>query len=282
MSFFKTTAITDVSKRNYDSHLTKWLSFTTHTLHQLIMDPPAALAILHAAPIKQTNVNLHGYYSAIGSYIKHEGSSEEKPFFEKWKAIAQENSKPLMEHYKKNEPTEIQKGIELDLADVVKKRDALPLGMDRLLLGFYTYIPAMRADYFATRIVKEGEKEPEEGNYIQGSVLIIQDYKTKRHYGAIRTPIPEPLLKELEASLKDCPRDYLFVKRDGKEAMSRAEFSAWANRILTRLFEKRTTLTALRHATSTSEWKDVDIKAKKEKSASMGHSVGMSMAYVWK
>jgi integrase len=139
----------------------------------------------------------------------------------------------------------------------------------------------MRADYYATQILKTSDAVPSEGNYIQGDTLVVQDYKTKKAYGAIRTKIPEPLLSELRKSLEEQPRDYLFVKRDGKEPMSRNEFSGWANRIMSRLFKKRTTLTALRHASATEGWSGTDIKEQQRKAHSMGHSLNMNIGYVW-
>ena len=251
-------------------------------MSELIANPSTALAALHGSTIKQSNANLHLYYSAVIAYITYEGSENDKKYLEAWTAIQKENSKPLTEHYTKNEPTAIQKGVELDFKEVVAMRDALPQGIERLLLGFYTHIDAMRADYYATKILKAGDAEPAEANYIHGDTLVVQDYKTKKAYGAIRTKIPEPLLSELRKSLEEQPRDYLFVKRDGKEPMSRNEFSGWANRILTRLFKKRTTLTALRHSSATEGWKGTNIIEQRRKALSMGHSVNMNLGYVWK
>jgi integrase len=282
MSHFKTTKLSESSKKQFNTCITKWLTLTTKSLSELIADLPTALAALHGSTIKQSNANLHLYYSAVIAYITYEGSENDKKYLEAWTAIQKENSRPLTEHYTKNEPTAIQKGVELDFKEVVAMRDALPQGIERLLLGFYTHIDAMRADYYATRILKAGDAEPAETNYIQGDTLVVQDYKTKKAYGAIRTKIPEPLLSELRKSLEEQPRDYLFVKRDGKEPMTRNEFSGWANRILTRLFKKRTTLTAMRHSAATEGWKGTDIEAHRKKALSMGHSMNMNLGYVWK
>ena len=282
MSYLTTASLGKSSKKQFNGCLTKWLAHANKPLNELIADPDASLSVLRLIPIKQTNVNLHLYFSAIIAYITYEGSEADKKCLPQWVAIQKENSKSMTEHYTKNEPTEIQKGVELKLDEVVALRDSLPPGIDKLLLGFYTYIPAMRADYYATRILAVEELEPADENYIKEGVLVVQDYKTKKKYGAIRTPIPEPLLTQLTDSLKLTPRNYLFIKRGSKDPMSRNEYSGWANRILSRLFNKRTTLTALRHSVSTATWTGVDISSLKERSESMGHSVSMSMAYVWK
>ena len=214
MSYLTTASLGKSSKKQFNGCLTKWLAHANKPLNELIADPDASLSVLRLIPIKQTNVNLHLYFSAIIAYITYEGSEADKKCLPQWVAIQKENSKSMTEHYTKNEPTEIQKGVELKLDEVVALRDSLPPGIDKLLLGFYTYIPAMRADYY--------------------------------------------------------------------DPMSRNEYSGWANRILSRLFNKRTTLTALRHSVSTANWTGVDISSLKERSESMGHSVSMSMAYVWK
>jgi len=66
--------------------------------------------------------------------------------------------------------------------------------------------------------------------------------------------------------------------------MSGTEFSNWANRILTRVFEKRTTLTALRHSYTSSGLIDFNgsLKGLTLHTRLMGHSVSMSMGYVWR
>jgi integrase len=95
------------------------------------------------------------------------------------------------------------------------------------------------------------------------------------------------LKKELEDSLKVEPRSWLFMKRETKKAapepMSGTEFSNWANRILTRVFGKRTTLTALRHSFVSSEQDySGSLRSISKVARSMGHSVGMSLGYVWR
>jgi integrase len=117
--------------------------------------------------------------------------------------------------------------------------------------------------------------------------LVIQEFKTQKKYKTIEHILPERLKKELEESLKAEPRSWLFIKRreslsSPEQEMSPGEYSNWANRILTRVFGKRTTLTALRHSFASSLDFNSSLKELAGVAKSMGHSVGMSRGYVWR
>jgi hypothetical protein len=291
MDYFPKASLAPITKTKYNTYLIRWLSFGIPNLESLIKDSKAAIEILQKAPIKQTDSVFHSYYSALVAFIEHEAPEPLKEFKDEWKEIQRTNYKDRSEHYQNQEPTALQKGIELDWKGVIEIRDKLPPGIDRLLLAFYTHIPPVRADYNAVHLLKPEDPVPKGENYIiLGSEynLVLQEFKTAKTYKTIEHVLPPLLKKELEDSLKAEPRSWLFVKRETKkssgESMTGTEFSNWANRILTKIFEKRTTLTALRHSYVSSGSIDYNgsLKGITEKAKSMGHSVSMSMGYVWR
>jgi len=290
MNYFPTATLSETTKKAYNTYIGRWLSFGIPNLDSLIKDSGTAIELLKKADIKHTNYVYHNYYSAIVAFLEHEAPAELKGRKEDWKVLQKANHEPLTGHYLEQTPTELQKGIELVWSDVLKVRDALPLSVERLLLGFYTYIPPVRADYNATHILKPGDAVPSDENYILLGTdykLVIQSFKTGKTYGSIEHVLPEPLKNDLEASLKADPRKWLFIKRRTnskapEECMSPSEYSSWANRILTRVFEKRTNITALRHSYASTIDFNKPYRELKEEASKMGHSVEMSMKYAWR
>jgi hypothetical protein len=290
MNYFPTATLSETTKKAYNTYIGRWLSFGVPTLESLIKDSDAAIAVLKKADMKQTNYVYHNYYSAIVAFLDHEAPPDLKGLKEHWKAIQKENQKPIAEHYLEQEPTELQKGTELVWKEALAIRDALPIGIERLLIGFYTHIPPVRADYNATQLLRQGDTIPSDENYILLGTeykLVIQSFKTGKTYGTIEHILPEPLKNELEASLKTDPRKWLFIKRRvnskaPEECMSPSEYSSWANRILTRVFGKRTNITAFRHAYASSIDFNKPYRELKAETSKMGHSVEMSMKYAWR
>jgi len=290
MDYFPTATLSQTSKKAYTTHIIRWLSFGLSNLEELIRDSAKALDLLKKAPVKQTNYVYHGYYSAVVAYLTHEAPTSLKEFKKEWEEIQRTNHKPLGEHYENQEPTEQQKETMIDWKDVLKARDELPAGIERILIAFYSDIPPVRADYNATMLLKPTDQIPEGMNYIiLGSEfkLVIQEFKTQKKYKTIEHILPERLKKELEESLKAEPRSWLFIKRreslsSPEQEMSPGEYSNWANRILTRVFGKRTTLTALRHSFASTLDYNGSLRSLNSIARSMGHSVAMSRGYVWR
>lgn len=81
------------------------------------------------------------------------------------------------------------------------KGRALKKMYDHLLLSFYTHMPPGRNEYRMLRIVDEppkGKGSKEENFYVKGEdgdQLILHRYKTAKHYGSARVPLPADLQK---------------------------------------------------------------------------------------
>jgi len=288
MNYFPTAELNDITKKKYNTHIQRWLDFGVPSLDTLIKDSKNALEVLHKqTTIKQSAHVHHGYYSSIVAYLQHEAPAAMKEYKNIWKAIQTENYKPISEHYITQEPTERQKVTQIDWADVIRVRDSLSNSVEKLLLAFYSYIEPVRADYYATALLKPGEPVPATENYIILGAeykLVIQNFKTSKTYKTIEHVLPEPLKELLNESLRIEPRPFLFIKRrlsdkDPIQPMTPNEFSSWANRALSRTFNRPTNLTALRHSFVETIDYNRPIQELRKITDAMGHSISMSMGY---
>ena len=198
-----------------------------------------------------------------------------------WKQLQFDNAAPLREHYVNETPTELQKSKQVELSDVIKVRDALPDGIPKLLLSMYTMVNPERADYFETEIVTEGQT-PVLPNYIDmvASKVVLADFKTKKTYTTLSQTLPPELIRQIRASLAESPRKYLFVNNVGAP-FTRAVYSNWANRILSHVMGKKTTLTCIRHAYVSQLDFNGSLKELTAIAKSMGHSTGTQRKYKW-
>jgi hypothetical protein len=280
---FLATSLGATSQNQYAKKIVQWVSYTDKSLEYLINNKEHALEILKEAPIKQTATNHHVYISAIVGYLTHIVKKEDK--IKEWKEIQRENWEPLSEHYAKNEPSEKQKDKIIEWSKIEEVRESLEEGsFERLLLSFYTLMEPIRADYYATEIISEGEESKEE-NYIkltdQTAHLIVTDFKTKQKYNKIENTLNEQLYRELMISLEKYPRKYLFVM-DKEKPYTRKLFSNWACRTLTRVLKQQMTLTVLRHLYISEKIKEeTPLHELKEIAKKMGHSRDMQRVYDW-
>ena len=283
---FPTAPLSDSSKRLFERNLTRWQELWTpkKTLEWLIRHPDGAMKKLRASKeITNTPKNHHCFLSAVVAYLRHE--LHDAKLLKEWCEIRNTNSEPINEHYVSGEPTENQKEKMIHWSEVIKTRDALPVSEGKLLLGLYTYINPVRADYFACRLY-ESDPKSETENYMvlseENPRLVLNDYKTKKKYGTIQIPIPPPLY-ELIGECKTsgiCKNDYLFTNSLGGP-YNRNQYSGYAVRKLERIFGKPVTLTTLRHSYTSSLDYNRPIRELNEIAHSMGHSVGVQHMYRW-
>ena len=229
------------------------------------------------------------YVSAILAIYKHnEGLKDAEGFsnsYKEWLEKFKELDTAIGERYKLNKPSDKQQEGYVPFKEIVKKRDELDKGsIDKLLLGFYTYIKPLRADFNCVKIYKKivaTIKIPENENYIDlnEKKLILQEYKTQKKHDKIEIVIPSELIDELETSLKNKPRDYLFIDRSGKPYHFNS-YTRWANRTFFKLFKKHLTISLIRHSyISSLDQNALTTKDKEEIAYAMGHTKGMQELY---
>jgi hypothetical protein len=298
MDFFKDTTLAPSSVTMLNRKLNEWISFFPE--HQqnvlsILMFPENANKILLENLKNKANTNLHNFYTAINAFsnhsvdfISHIPLKQLNELKSQWCKIRKDNQAPIVERREQQLPTDNQLkkgGIHVKYEDVINKRDSLQFGsIEKLLLGFYTYLPPVRADYFAVEIITFKQK-PTLPNFIRRvspthSVITINDFKTHERYSKITHILPLELNNELVESLRIKPRKYLFVNQTD-QPFTRNSFSKWTSRILSRLFETEFTLNILRHLFINTLDMSKSPHERKQISDKMGHHYNTQMLYKW-
>lgn len=300
MNWFSNTHLSYSTANNYNNKINKWLSLMPplkNTISYIFLHPNFSFVTLRQYLVKNntdTAPTLNSYAKAIISAYEHHstlfntiGKDIIAKAENRWKEIRQKTYEDANQYRIEQKPSPTQalkSGSSLLFSDVITIRDGLEDGsIDKLLLGFYTYIPPVRADFFATQLLHFGET-PTYPNHIfydtDKSYLVITDYKTSPIYNSIEYTLPSELHTQLLLSLSKSPRTFLFCNND--KPFTRKTFSEWATKQLTALFKKEFTLTMFRHIYishldfNTSAEQLIDISKK------MGHSITQQMLYKWK
>jgi len=228
------------------------------------------------------------YLSTALSAFRHcEGLKEQLPAaYKAWFDAFSRMDKAVEERYKRNEPSEKQAEGYVPFGDIEKKRDELEEGTEeRLLLGMYTWIYPLRADFNYVRIYS-GATVPSHHvpNYLhmatKGCTLVLSEYKTSSTHGVFKKVLPDVLCKEIRASLDKRPREWLFVTSDGKPFEKANSYNRYANRMLARLFGKPLTLSLIRHSfIDTLDFNKLTIAEKEEIALEMRHTTRMQDQY---
>lgn len=299
MNYFQDTELAPSTQNLFNIKIHKWLSFMPDDKKDILhifMYPDDSVSYLLSKLENTNNSNLHTYYNAIISFLNHSkyisiliNNITLQTVKEKWFKLREDNEAPIIQRRLQNKPTAIQEqkgGTKLTFQDIITKRDELPVGsFERLLLSFYTYIPPVRADYFATQIVNFREK-PSEQNFIRHitpeiSISVLRDFKTKKAFKRIENTLPKELHTELMESLRIYPRNYLFVNSSGKP-FKRNSFCIWSKRVLNRLFKTEFTLVMLRHLyISSLNFNKLTTEELIEIGNKMGHSIHTQRDYNW-
>lgn len=186
-----------------------------------------------------------------------------------------------------NEPSERQSKAYVSFKDIEATRDKLASGsIPRLLLSMYSLIPPSRADF--NRVAIYNSKLPTENvepNYIlitkKGAKLNLGEYKTSKKFGAINEMLPNELTKEILASLKNSPREWLFTGK-GNEPMTANAYTKFANRLFKNIFDKPLTISVIRHSfINNIDFNTTSIEERQRIAKWMGHSYMQQGKYKW-
>jgi len=277
--YFKNAKLSEASKKQYNYIVARWLSLGFKSMDEVVKSPETSMKTLADSGMSATLTSKHNYISAVVAYIIHCVALDKQAEYKaQWIALQKKNQEPIQERYLSQEMTERQKGTAITWEDLMAARKGNP---DNLLLGFYTYLPPVRADYNAVHLLKPTDPIPENSNYIVLGTdykVVLQEFKTAKTYKTIEHRLPEPLKKILDKSLKEQPRKYLFTLQSG-EPMSANWFAAWAGKQLTKLIGKKTNLTAIRHAFVHNLDYNGPLRQLKAITDGMGHSIKSSITY---
>ena len=301
MYLFSRSDIKEITYKQFVSKLVQWVSYIEgdKTLSNLITNPEESLNILKGVEtIKQTSTNYHLYLSAVVCYtknvltgskfmmgVKSGGLVSMADTCNRWRELLKENWVPIQDHYDSNEPTDKQKEMVVPFEELIEALGKLKKGTpEHLLLAFYTKVPPVRAEYFEMKLIFEDDKIPEEGNYIimKEGKLVIHDFKAKRTCPPIETIISDEVMGWVRESLMKKSRKYLFVTPTENKPYGRTQFSQWAGRTLSKIFNKPMNLTVLRHIYITHMIAiKTPVSELKQLAKNMGHSRTTQRMYDW-
>jgi hypothetical protein len=163
------SSLSQVSKRVYIERLKSMVAEFKTNVYWIITHPDEVLEwIIKKSEVLSTQKS---YIIAVLAVYKHnEGlKTQLEKYYKIWFTKFSEIDEAITQRYKTNEPSERQVNAFVPFNEIVKKRNSLEEGsIDKLLLGFYTYIRPLRADFNAVRIYKHDEKIPneKEPNYL--------------------------------------------------------------------------------------------------------------------
>lgn len=278
-------SLSPISKKIYLERLRKMMQVMEKDIFTLVTKPKQTIAwIRETYPSLQTQKS---YVSAILAVFRHnEGlKDQEKQAYDEWYAMFQGVHKEIDERYRRNEPTDRQKEAFVPFADIVRARDTLQKGSaERLLFSMYTYIPPLRCDFNKLRIYHQMvPSNNTEKNYIllkgAESKLVLNEFKTERKSQGYEKLLGEELLKEIEASLENDPRTWLFMDRNG-QPYSAKSYTQWANRVFAKVLHKPMTVSLIRHSYINSlDFNTLTVAQKEEIAKDMAHTVGTQDRY---
>ena len=272
--------LSEQTKKKYGAILMKWMEYSKKYITDLLNNPLEANGLLQSFPISHTPENHHTYLTPMIAYI-HYVAKDDK-IEKEWKEYQRRNWEPIQQRYDENRPSERQKENIMSFEEILRIRESLEKGsIERLLLSFYTLLEPNRADYFATELIKTGQQPTEENYIIDNIHLILKDFKTKSVYKQLDNILPVEIQEELQESLKNKPRRYLFTREDNSAYPDRKQYSTWACRTLTRVLKHPMTLTTLRHLFISQHMQNKSPSELTEMAKKMGHTRSMQRAYEW-
>ena len=301
MNFFETTHLKPSTYKTYNTHVLRWLSLfpSDHNDLSFVYTHPnyaivtlrKHLDITHQNNARTVNSFIKALMAAVKGNIKmvsHIDTNLLETSTLRWTELRQITFNHAYAYRMEQQPSPLQQhmsGSILTLDDLIKLRDALPDGsIHKLLIGFYTHIPPVRADYFATQLLPFGQT-PTSPNYIFYDSIhshsVITDFKTSSFYKQITNDLPSELHRQLILSLQKFPRNYLFVNKNG-EPFTRNGFTKWASEHLFQLSKKGLTITMLRHIYISSLDFNSPPVLLLEIGKKMGHQLSQQMLYKWK
>lgn len=282
-----TSELSETSKENYRMRAHTLSKRAGKPIMEIVMNPETYIKKLEEWYPKNTSRKAH--LSFVLSIFRYNPDfmCDNRKIYDKWSEEFNETHKKVIDRYETNLPSDRQREGYISYQDIIKKRDSLEEGsIERLLLGFYTYLKPMRCDYgsiylYINQLPFEKERER---NYIHikddTAVLHLKDYKTSKKYKDHIVELPETLLKDLKASLKKEERKWLFVDSKG-QPQSRNTYCAWTLRVFKRLFGKPVSTSIIRHIYISEEldMNKLSIKEKKEIAEQMKHNIDTQDLY---
>jgi hypothetical protein len=283
--------ISKESKRQYLRSLETLKRMTGGSFEEIVRSPKTVYARIEKD--YENNHTRKALVNSVKALFRHVGGLKDAApnAFETWHKKYTELERVIADKEMSMELTNREKEAWVPWADVVHREQQLATedfgSFDHLLLAMYCLIEPLRQDFGNVRIFRASPAYPqtyEKHNYMviqpTSGELVLNKYKTSRKYKTLLRPIPEGLLRIIHASLRTCPREYLFIDDRGLPYVKKNSYTKYSNRILQKLFGKRVTVSTLRHSYISS----IDFNASTPRdlfqaSRNMGHSIATQQLY---
>ena len=180
--------------------------------------------------------------------------------------------------------------IELKYKELAKgdPHESLTDSLQFILLSIVVSTPPKRSDYGSMRIYYENDPNSSDANYVvvcqtRPSYMVFNKYKTSKEYKRIDQELPLHTTRDIKASLRRHPREYLFVNRFKEAFASNDGFSKYVVSVFKRLFGRNTGVTMLRHIFITEKlsFDDMDDDQLENVAQQMLHSTKLQKKYNW-
>lgn len=279
----KKADLSSVTKRTYLERLRYMIQEIKTDLYDILTHPKIYLEWIHQhSSSLQTQKS---YISAILAVFKHtpDMKKNEQKYYYEWYQGFKQVHEEIDKRYKTNEPSDKQKDAYVSFEEIIKKRNELKKGSkERLLLALYTYLPPLRSDFNEVYIYIKAPEKIEHDNYIMlynTPLLVLNEYKTVRKKDIFQKELPEELVLEIKDSLKEEPRDWLFMDRN-EQPYRVNSYNRWVNRTLKKLFNKPLTISLIRHSYINSlDFNKLSVIEKENIAKDMAHTVNTQDRY---
>lgn len=251
------------------------------------------------APILEKNAStdevFRTFMVTILAFFKYsEVKDTDRQSYLRWYTYFIKARKRIYKRIIHHEPTARQKEAHVPWETVMKKYNAMTPGTKQhVLLSLITLIPPRRqTDWFKVRLYNDTNpdfKPKRDHNYInlnyRDPYIMLVEYKTAKYFGEWYKKIPPQLLSILKQSIKDHPREWLFVNGNTGEPYENVDaFAKWSNRtIKTVMGNQKTTMNTMRHSyisyVRENHISKMTLADQLTMSKDMGHNIVQNMGY---
>jgi len=284
--------ISQSTKKAYAIQIERLIEETGQPLEYILRHPQETINTLDS--LNTSIVTKRSRISSLCGLLKHwdEGKKKYTTEHQQWCSFQRDLNRSISEKALDGEASEREIINWVPWHKVLAREKELSKTQygsnEHLLLAMYTHIEPMRADFGNVKLYFSDPPDctrTREGNFVycskdpQKSYICLNQYKTMKKYGRFHRKLPDSLVQIIHANLVIQPREYLFAF-DGEPYTKKNSFGKYANRIFNNLFQKRMTISLMRHSfISAIDFNMTKAKDLIQVSRNMQHSLGMQQYY---
>ena len=231
--------------------------------------------------------------NAITSFLRNSKDlpKDLQDVYKKYSAYNSQLANNNAKDKKENKMNGKESNVMLPWDEILEKTKDISSLEDKALVSIYTLIPPRRVDDFRLMKIftkKKGRVVPEDqNNYLVLNAkrvpqeLILNVYKTAKHYGQQRITLPNDLKEILKAYTdKGKANDTCLFSQANGQCLSQPGFTSKVRNTFKKYTGKPLTVNSLRHSfISSLDQNSMSIADREEIARKMGHSVNEQMTY---